>query len=65
MTDYFSTKEYKTMGGFLRGVRAALRKVFGNDDDLTLVERGESRTVEERIRNYENVSCCEGDDEYG
>lgn len=30
-------KEYKTIAGFVKGCRAALIKVFGDDDDLTTI----------------------------
>lgn len=60
MTEILKMREYETMGGFMRGVRSAMIKVFGHDDYLTLVERGETRTIEERIRAYENVYYNEG-----
>ena len=56
------TKEYKTMGGFLRGCRAVLNKVFDDPyaGDLTIVDRGQERTVEERIRAGEFVEYNHG-----
>jgi len=49
------TKEYKTMGGFLRGCRTVMNNVFGDgwgEDMLTMVTDyvHDERTVEEKIR---------------
>jgi len=63
--EVFITKKYATMGGFMRGVRNAFIKVFGDDDNLTLIEPGEDRTVEERIRAGEFVTHAEGSKELG
>jgi len=32
--EYFSQREYKTIGGFLRAVRRAVRKFFNDGDDI-------------------------------
>jgi len=56
MPEILITKRYKTMGGFLRGCRTVLNKVYGDgwgEDMLTMVtdyNNGDQRTVEEKIR---------------
>jgi len=37
MTEITIQKKYKTLNGFVRGCRAALKKIFGHDDDLTTI----------------------------
>lgn len=57
-------KEYKTMGGFIRGCRAVLKRVFDDPygDDLTMVTNPsyDERTVEEKIRVGEFVEFNHG-----
>ena len=56
------TKEYKTMGGFIRGCRAVLKKVFDDPygDDLTMQDSLDGPTVEDRIRAGEFVEYNHG-----
>ena len=60
--EILQSKEYKTMGGFMRGVRATFSKVYGNDDLLTMIEDDDS--VEEIILAGENATHNEGSVEY-
>lgn len=56
------TKKYHTMGGFIRGCKAVLKRVFDDPyaDYLTLVDDDDERTVEERIRGGEFVEYNHG-----
>ena len=58
------TKEYKTIGGFIRGCRAVLKRVFDDPygDDLTMVTDFpyDERTVEEKVRAGEFVEVNYG-----
>lgn len=54
------TKEYKNKKTFLNAVIRTLREIIGNDDDLTMIKYGETKTVEERIVDGENVCHNEG-----
>ena len=58
------TKEYKTMGGFLRGCRAVLKRVFDDPygDNLTIVTNyiSDKRTVEDKVRAGEFVEYNHG-----
>ena len=59
------TKEYKTMGGFVRGCRCVLNRAFGDgwgEDMLTMCNRNDDRTVEDRVRAGEFVEHNDGFD---
>ena len=61
------TKQYKTVGGFIRGCKAVLKEVFDDPygDDLTMIDnpQDDKRTVEERIRAGEFVEYNHGTQE--
>ena len=58
----YSFKEYKTMGWFINGCKAVLRKVFNDPyaGDLTLELDWDGITVEDRIRAGEFVEYNHG-----
>lgn len=61
------TKEYKTMGGFLRGCRAVLKNVWDDSygDTFTMItDHVDKRTIKERIHAGEFVVYDDGDEKY-
>lgn len=58
------TKEYKTMKTFLNAVNRAFIEIIGNNDDMTMIEYGETKPVEERIEDGNNVCYSEGAENY-
>ena len=57
------TKEYKSMGGFIRGCKAVLKKVFDDPyaSDMTIIDDDDDgRTVEVRIKAGEFVEYNHG-----
>jgi len=56
------TKEYKSIGGFIRGCKAVLKKVFDDPyaGDLTIELDRDGRTVEDKIRDGEFVEYNHG-----